>query len=268
MSKSVTVTFQDGSSHTYDNVPDEVTDDQVTARAGNDFADKTITGVVGGIAPGAAETAAPTGPVVPNDLSMGEKVAGGVATAANLAMEHPGLAAGAAGLWKANKVANAYINAKQADAAATNARTNQMATRTEQMAQTEARVAQRPGFGNVPKGGAPAQPSGLVDAAGNPMSSAPRPTMANLPGAGTPPAAMPMPTPAAPPSSSNFMSRMTQLADQYMPAARTAAKTAGTAAAGYELGKGLFYTSPEEIATMRAAEAQRRAQGWLPLNER
>lgn len=221
MSKSVTVTFQDGSSHTYDNVPDEVTDDQVTARAGDDFADKTISGVVGGIAPGAAETAAPTGPVVPNDLSMGEKVAGGVATAANLAMEHPGLAAGAAGLWKANKVANAYINAKQAEAAATNARTNQMATRTEQMAQTEARVAQRPGFGNVPKGGAPAQPSGLVDAAGNPMSSAPKPTMANLPAPGA------APVPEAPPSNANYMQRMTQLADRYLPAAKQAASTAG-----------------------------------------
>jgi hypothetical protein len=64
------------------------------------------------------------------------------------------------------------------------------------------------------------------------------------------------------------MARVTQLADQYLPAARTAAKTAGTVAIGYELGNGLFYTSPEEIATMRAAEAQRRAQGWKPLNER
>lgn len=45
-------------------------------------------------------------------------------------------------------------------------------------------------------------------------------------------------------------------------------KGAGIAAGAYELGKGLFYTSPEEIATMKEAEARKRAQGWKPLNER
>ena len=29
----------------------------------------------------------------------------------------------------------------------------------------------------------------------------------------------------------------------------------------YELGKGLLYTSPEEIATLKAAEARKRALG-------
>jgi hypothetical protein len=35
----------------------------------------------------------------------------------------------------------------------------------------------------------------------------------------------------------------------------------------YDVGKGLFYTSPEEIAILKEAEAKRRAEGWLPLNE-
>lgn len=48
MTKSVTVNFDDGTSHTYDNVPDEVTDDQVSARASDEFADKTVSGVGGG----------------------------------------------------------------------------------------------------------------------------------------------------------------------------------------------------------------------------
>lgn len=45
-------------------------------------------------------------------------------------------------------------------------------------------------------------------------------------------------------------------------------KGAGIAAGAYEMGKGLFSTSPEEIEIMRQAEARKRAQGWKPLNER
>jgi hypothetical protein len=217
MAKSVTVTFDDGTNHTYDNVPDEIGDDQITARAGQDFADKGVTGVVQGSAPSSAPETQ-NGAVAPSDISTGDKVVGGLATAANLAAEHPALAAGAAGLWKANKMANTWMAAQNANTAATNARTAQMA-------QTEARVAQRPGFGNVPKTSVPQTP-GLVDAAGNPISSAPKPGIANLPGAG----AGPTPTttiPEAPPSSANYMSRVTQLADRYLPVAKSAAGTVG-----------------------------------------
>lgn len=45
-------------------------------------------------------------------------------------------------------------------------------------------------------------------------------------------------------------------------------KGAGVAAGAYELGKGLFGTSPEEIEILKQAEARKRAQGWKPLNER
>ena len=89
MAKSVTVTFEDGTSHTYDNVPDDVTDDQVTQRAGSDFAEKSVTGVVGGIAPASA-------PQPNEERSMGEKAIAAGQTAVNtlkpvaeFAVRHP-----------------------------------------------------------------------------------------------------------------------------------------------------------------------------------
>ena len=92
MARSVTVTFDDGSNHTYDNVPDEITDDQVNQRAGQDFGDKTITGVVQGTAPASAPEDQNQG----QPVSTTDKIVGGLATGANLAMEHPAMAAGAA----------------------------------------------------------------------------------------------------------------------------------------------------------------------------
>jgi hypothetical protein len=220
MPRSVTVTFDDGSNHTYDNVPDTVSDDDVQSRASGDFTDKNITGVVQGIAPGSADDQSqPSGAVAPSDLSLTDKAVGAVATAANLAAEHPALAAAAAGAWKANKMANAWTNAQNANAAAQNARTAQMA-------QTEARVAQRPGFGNVPKAAAPQAP-GLVDAAGNPLSSAPQGAPAGAPQAAAQARPIPATSPEAPPSTSNFMSRMSNLAKQYAPAAAEYAGNVG-----------------------------------------
>jgi hypothetical protein len=43
MAKDITVTFQDGSQHVYQGVPDEVTGDQAEARAHADFPDKALT---------------------------------------------------------------------------------------------------------------------------------------------------------------------------------------------------------------------------------
>jgi hypothetical protein len=85
-----TVNFDDGTSHTYDNVPDDVTQDQVNARAANEFSDKNITGVSAGEAP------APVAPEAPyKEPSLGEKVVGGVQTAAQTVAAHPTIAGAA-----------------------------------------------------------------------------------------------------------------------------------------------------------------------------
>lgn len=48
MPRDVSVTFGDGSNHVYNNVPDNVTPEQITARAGTDFAGKQVTHLDGG----------------------------------------------------------------------------------------------------------------------------------------------------------------------------------------------------------------------------
>lgn len=55
MPRDVTVQFGDGSSHIYQNVPDNVTPDQVTARAGQDFGGRQVTGIDGGRAGGGGD---------------------------------------------------------------------------------------------------------------------------------------------------------------------------------------------------------------------
>lgn len=45
-------------------------------------------------------------------------------------------------------------------------------------------------------------------------------------------------------------------------------KNAGVIGAGMQIAQGLFGTTPEEVQTMKEAEARKRAQGWKPLNER
>jgi hypothetical protein len=42
MARNITVQFADGSRHVYQNVPDDVTPDQVAARAGREFQGKQI----------------------------------------------------------------------------------------------------------------------------------------------------------------------------------------------------------------------------------
>lgn len=65
MTRNVTVTFEDGTQHVYQNVPDDATPDSVIARAGQDFSGKTITNVDGG----RAGTTTATGAVTPTDIS-------------------------------------------------------------------------------------------------------------------------------------------------------------------------------------------------------
>lgn len=71
-----------------------------------------------------------------------------------------------------------------------------------------------PRMGPAPTGAAPQLTQGAA-----------RPAMTALPGVGSGPA--PAAMPEAPPSSANYMARMTQLADQYLPAAKQAAGAAG-----------------------------------------
>ena len=61
-------------------------------------------------------------------------------------------------------------------------------------------------------------------------------------------------TPPQPPSSANYMQRMSTLATRYAPVL----KGAGILGAGIALGQGLFGTSDQEIATLKAAEERKR----------
>lgn len=69
MPRTVTVTFSDGSQHTYAGVPDNATPAQVAERAGRDFAGKTVTGLDGGRP--AATSAAPPAPAFGVDAGGG-----------------------------------------------------------------------------------------------------------------------------------------------------------------------------------------------------
>jgi hypothetical protein len=72
----------------------------------------------------------------------------------------------------------------------------------------------------------------------------------------------PYAAPAAPqpPSNANYMQRMSSLASRYAPVMGKVAAAAGPAAA---IGMNLFGTSPEEIATLRAAEERRRQAAMM-----
>lgn len=61
MPRNITVTFADGSSHTYQNAPDDVTPDQVEARASQEFG-KKVSALDGGRAPVEAKPTEPQGP--------------------------------------------------------------------------------------------------------------------------------------------------------------------------------------------------------------
>ena len=60
------------------------------------------------------------------------------------------------------------------------------------------------------------------------------------------------------PSSQNFMQRASALAAKYAPVAGKMAKGAGVIGAGLGLAQGLFGTSDEEIAMLKAAEERKR----------
>lgn len=232
MSKSMSVQFSDGTSHTYDNVPDEVTQDQVNDRATQDFPDRTIQAVNEGAHPDAPQME--TNDVVQNS-SVGEQALAAGQTAAQIAAAHPYLAAGgvpaAVGLYKANKLANTWQAAKQAEIEAAKQIASQRAAsmaghQNIQQQKINLKTAQT----------APVQSQGpqILDAQGRPM--APSPSM---------PSAVPETAPVAPqgaaqatqavaqqaPTAENFLSRMAQEAKQYAPILSDTAGQVGKVAA-------------------------------------
>ena len=265
MSKSMSVQFADGTSHTYDDVPDDVTQEQLNARAQSDFGDKTIAGVNEGAHPDAAP--APTteqqGAVEP---SIAAKVGGGLQTGWNVANEFLTSPVGHAaeivtGGWGAKKgIINPIINAIQ-------------------------------NKGAIPPTAAPIPPTAPVNAAPRPsmmppsgavpptapVNAAPRPGMMPPSGAVPPTAgtltAPQMPTTAA--ANPGWITKALDSAKQYAapienavgkaaPVVKGMAKLAAPLAVASEL----FYTSPEERAILQQEEAKKRAKGWKPANER
>jgi hypothetical protein len=126
MAKTVRVQFEDGTSHVYDDVPDDVADSEVEARAAEEQGKKVVTAHSPnqGPAPGAKPPEVAQGPVEPTfaDYSTLPTSAGQFAAGAQiplqLAAEHPAETAAALGLYKAGQVANAYVGGKKAEAEA------------------------------------------------------------------------------------------------------------------------------------------------------
>lgn len=98
MARDITVTFEDGSEHVYKGAPDDVTPDQIEARAERDFADKTVKSLDGGR--GKKETAAPPPPPPPKrKVGFLESAGRQIGQAATTAVGHLGMAAaGVAGV--------------------------------------------------------------------------------------------------------------------------------------------------------------------------
>lgn len=76
MTRTVTVTFADGSTHQYNNIPDETTSDQVLARIAKDFPNKEVKALDGGKKPTPPEVKTPpeeTPPEVKTPPETGDK---------------------------------------------------------------------------------------------------------------------------------------------------------------------------------------------------
>jgi hypothetical protein len=113
MSRNVTVQFSDGTNHVYEDVPDEVHDDEVKARANSQFGkDVSDTQV--------EQNYQPQQNTQPQDPSTMEKVAGAAMIPAQMVAEHPLAAAGALGAYKALNLGNKYLEANKINAQAAN----------------------------------------------------------------------------------------------------------------------------------------------------
>ena len=123
MAKSVRVQFEDGTSHVYDDVPDDVSSEQVESRAAEEFGKKPLTahspnqGPAPGAVPGQGQQAPAFGDYSTLPTSAGQ-LAGAAAIPIQMAAEHPAEVAAGLGLYKAGQVGNAYIAGKNAEAEA------------------------------------------------------------------------------------------------------------------------------------------------------
>jgi len=164
MAKSVTVNFEDGTNHVYENVPDDVTNDQVQERAQKDYPDAKIMDFEHNAA-SAAPTPAPAmanSPVEPQ-LTPIDKAVAGAQTVAQVAMEHPGIAAGVAGLYKANQFANKYMAGKDVDRAIAQTQANTAADAQKLARERMAERMARPGAAPTNAVAQPQRPIGFVN---------------------------------------------------------------------------------------------------------
>lgn len=254
----------------------------------------------------AAETAKKETPVGMFDMSnsqsgIRQNVIDPLSTVASAAAEHPWLAAGAAamlpnsvlekipGLNKIAAAKNVVSNlSSAAQGYAQNAASNQALAET--AAAREARIAQRPGMGIVPKTAptmapmAPVAPSMAPNYAAAPsyapagapsMAPGAMPTAPVAPAMSAMPPPLPATTPPPLPASAAPAQTVQQMAmDKLKMLGGLSQKVApmlqgaSRAIAPLAVAKELYYTSPEERAILQAAEDKKRAQGWKPLSER
>lgn len=230
MGKSMSVTFADGTSHTYDDIPDSVTQEQVDMRAKTDFPDKEVAGVSVGAHPEAPKLNETT--PGPSPIEQGLGIA---QTGLHYGMEAAPYLGGAAGLYKANKIANTYMAGKnlEAQTAAEVARIRAEAAAGHQNIQQQ-KV-------NLRAGLPPTSEPMLVDAEGRPMASRPI-APESIGGATAAQTAQPM------------EGRFAQLAQRFAPAMQRVApylEGAGKMVAPAAIAKELFYTSPEEVQQLK-----------------
>ena len=183
MGKSVRVQFEDGSSHVYEDVPDDVDNAQVEARAAEEYGKTPLTAHSPnqGAAPGAVPDQGPQAPQFADYSTLptsAGQIAGAAAVPLQIAAEHPYETGAAAGLYKAGQVANAYIGGKnvEAEAARQVAAQRAQAQAGHQAIQQQKINLRTPGA--VPAPG-PVPPTGIVGANGLPMQApTPAPTAA------------------------------------------------------------------------------------------
>jgi hypothetical protein len=288
MSKSMHVQFADGTSHTYDDIPDDVTQDQVNARAAEDFPSRKISGVNQGAHPEAAPVPPSEGAVAP---TVGEKVMGGLQTGAQLAEEHPVLAGGAAygaynlgskipgvgpAISKAgNAIGETFVpkynvikNVSQGINNAANAyNINNLSKATEAISNLSEQINHAQSFGQDTSALERTR-EGLMKQLGL-SQNAIAPTTPPVTPAST---AINGGTAAA---NDGWIAKAIQSAKQYTAPVESAVSKVAPVLKGMSklaipamIGSELFYTSPEEQKQLKELEAERRAKGWKPRNER
>lgn len=238
MSKSVTVNFADGTTHVYDDVPDEVSNDEVNQRAQQDFS-KPIEAVG---APSPTEKATENY----NNSSMLDKILGAVPAGANLAGQALTSPVGVA--------AEALLGKKFLYDPLVDAIKNRGGPIAPQTMPPAVAPAQQ-ATGTYGKPNLTLQQGGIAPNAGQQAFNQMGQQLTKTP----------LPSPSMMQQGMNYAKQMQQIAaSKVMPALNFASKAIIPA----QIAMGVGYTSPEEIAILKAAEARKRAQGWKPLNER